>query len=497
MEGACGTLALEEAGSLEGEALLGVSPDMEEVEHFEHGPGVALGDLDGDGWLDALVSVAEPELHSLVLRNDGAGGLTPDPGFTADGGPIPAGTSAALADLDGDGDLDGVLSRTSGLPDLLLWNDGAGRFTSEALAASTPESLTVSVGDLDGDGRLDLFVAGFAALEDRTPEAMATGKIRGEGLRLYMQRSPGVFTEASARLPPEVLDSITFMGTLLDAEGDGDLDIYLANDFGGYVVPSNLLINDGAGIFSVHPDCSCTSQRFIMGAAAGDADGDGDPDLFLTDIGRVYLLSNSGDGTFVDTTLAASAVIEIAEGSSDTSWGASFVDLDRDGREDVVAAFGATPPPGISETEDGPEALLRGLGDGAFLDCGAAAGLTAADQTRSVAIGDLDRDGRPDLVTAGYFWVRIWRNASSGPAGLTVSLDAGPGNRQGFGAKVVARWEGGSHTSWLLPGTTFSASAPELYPGLGAQAGALEVTWPDGAVSTREVKQGDRLHLER
>ena len=97
---------------------------------------------------------------------------------------------------------------------------------------------------------------------------------------------------------------------------------------------------------------------------------------------------------------------------------------------------GATPPPGLSGLEEGPGGALRGRGGGAYLDCGEAAGLTSA-QTRSVTIGDLDRDGRPDLVTAGFFWVRTWHNASAGRAGLTLTLDAGPGNRGGVGTRIV------------------------------------------------------------
>jgi hypothetical protein len=117
-----------------------------------------------------------------------------------------------------------------------------------------------------------------------------------------------------------------------------------------------------------------------------------------------------------------------------------------------------------------------------------------------VAVGDLDRDGRQDLVTAGKHFLRIWRTTGGCGTGITVAVDAGPSNRSGLGTRVDVTAGELTTTQWMLPATTGSSSAPELYFGLGAQrrAARVRVTWPDGTVSdSDDVQAGARLALSR
>ncbi len=455
-----------------------VLPRLHDVQGTQ--PGVALGDLDGDGFIDALFAYSG---GSLLLRNDGTGALVDDGVLTVDGGAPPWAQAAAFADIDGDGDLDAHLGRWFGAEDLLLWNDGTGAFTSTPLAGSEGTTFSGSFADADADGDLDLYVAAGAMNMDF--EAIRDGAQVGDPNLLYLQED-GALVLAEGRLPDGTLHGISFQGAWLDADGDHDLDIYVANDAGPFIEPNHLLLNDGAGSFTLAEDCACDLVMFAMGAAVVDPDGDGSPDLYVTDVGGPNLLVNQRDGTFVDATLARGADIP-ATPSSMTSWGVVGTDLDGDRRADLVVTFGQSgknfDAAGVTG-EDGeaqPDVVLLGNGDGGYTR---AEGLSFADpsRTRAVAVGDLDRDGRPDLVTAGKHFFRAWRTEGGCGPGLTITTDAGGADRQGIGARVSVEVAGEVTHQWMLPGAMGASSAPELYFGLGGAEVADRVTvrWVDG-----------------
>jgi hypothetical protein len=461
--------------------------------------GVALGDLDGDGWLDAVMAYGG---GSPVLMNDGAGTLAIDETRTMDGTYLPRASSVAMVDLDGDGDLDVYLGRDDGEHDLLLSNDGAAHFTSTRLTGSEAASTTGAFADFDLDGRLDLFVA--STTTDTEGDDVLTGATTsGDGNALYIQQADGTLVKENDRIPAEINDGWSFHGAPIDADGDGDLDIYLANDFGAWIERNHLMLNDGTGHFEDAPNCGCDLTMFGMGAAVGDADGDGAPDLYISDIGGPNLLLNLGDGTFYDATLARSADIPAREDSL-TSWGTGFADLDQDTWPDIAITFGQLGQPEVAEElsdtagwVDGaeqPDVLLLADGSGGFTR--PTTGFADPSRTRAVAFGDMDRDGTPDLVTAGKYFLRQWHASGGCEPGVTLELDGPTGNRQGIGARIRYTAGGRTITTWMLPSTTASSSAPELYLGLGgrAESGPIEVLWPDGVLTiTDSVPAGTRL----
>lgn len=457
-------------------------------DHQHTQQGVALGDIDGDGWLDAIFAYGG---GSAGYRNDGAGNLVYDAAIDMDGGPMVSGQGAALADLDGDGDLDLYVGRDRGWAAVIGVNDGYGHFTTTELPGSEVATMTGSFADWDGDLDLDLFIG--ATITDTDGTDVMTGLVTsGDGDQFYIQEDDGSFTHANDRFPVEDMFGWTFQGSPIDYDLDGDLDVYLAHDWGAYIQPNRMMQNDGTAHFTRDADCQCELVQYAMGAAVGDANGDAIPDLFTTDIGSPNLQVNLGDGSFVDATQALNAYVPPND-TSLTSWGTSFLDLNQDSYMDLVAVFGQLGQPeliGEAEGTDGwvdgelqYDQVLLGGEDGRFtlVDVG----FTDGERKRAVAVGDLDRDGDPDLVTAGKYFMRQWRTEGGCGAGVRVLLEGKGKNTGAIGAKVTVVIGEREVTQWMLPSATFSSNAPELYFGVGAahQLDAIRVVWPDGSTS--------------
>jgi hypothetical protein len=455
------------------------------------GPGVAIADVDGDGWLDAWV--ATPVAGTLLLRNDGAGALRPAAVVTADGAPLPSSRTAAALDADRDGLPDLLISGAAG--DLLVRNlglDGAAvRVSVEVLPASDGRvTYGFSVADADGDGLPEVFAARF--LDDLDPAAVTTGAARGTGSALYEADADGALAVVPDAIPADHADDATYMGQWIDADDDGRLDLYLSNDFGAWVGGNVLLRNDGGLRFTARADTGAEVVGFTMGASAGDTDGDGRADLYVTDLARQSLLARvdgfDGDG-FADVGRARGAVLPYRP-EAFASWGSAIVDLDGSGAADVAVTFGRLlleggdlgGYPGLEgadwdDAAEQPDALFLNAGDGTFVDAAPDAGFDDPRVGRAVAVGDFDRDGRPDLLTAGIPYVTQWRTDGGCGPGMTVRVP------HGAGARVTALLPDGRATAAdHFPATTFSSSASEVYVPLAGASGAtrLTLTLPNG-----------------
>lgn len=475
----CGAPRLEKITAVSQADLLG--KDYPRLDH-EHGPGVALGDVDGDGWVDALL--ASPVVQSFGFVNDGAGGLVPTAAFTVDGGALPTGNAVAMADLDGDGDLDAVLSRADGQEDLLLWNDGSGAFTSEGLPGSTGESLTVSFADVNLDGRLDFFVAGSRNLDEEVDLDQP-----GTGSMIWLAAGGGAFRDGSAGLDPEQRYALTHHGAFLDFELDGDPDLYLSNEYVIGGIQSYLLLNDGTGVFTrIDSAAICTTKLAGMGAAVGDINNDGWPDIYESNWGRNALLVNTNGLFCTESAEAHSAQVD-QKGPSEVAWGSMQFDVDGDTWLDLPIAYGVVDferPESSTYTWSQPDVLLQSQGWETFVDVADELGFGDTRVARSVAIADLDRDGLDDLVLIGQVYLDAWLVKDGCPPGITLRFDGPPEHREGFGAQVDLRFQDRTIRRWNWPGSTFSQGDPTVVRvRIGdAVAADVEVTLPEGTVQS-------------
>ncbi|MDE2980034.1 MAG: VCBS repeat-containing protein [Gemmatimonadota bacterium] len=277
---------------------------------------------------------------------------------------------AGIGDLDADGDLDIVIANEF-RPNILLLNDGAGRFSdgSARLPAAGRDSEDVGIADFDGDGDLDIVVA---SEDDRVNE-------------LYFNDGSGRFTDEGERLPVE---GTTNGVVVADVNADGSPDILFANNGQDAVI-----INDGTGNFVDETAERLPRSRDVtQDLELGDVDGDGDLDLIVANEGANALYMNDGTGHFSDESAAR---IPQREGGEETRE-ADFGDVDGDGDLDLlfanVAAF-------VTGADPRNRLLING-GDGFFTDETSARLPAASVSSFDGDLVDVDGDGDLDIVTA-------------------------------------------------------------------------------------------------
>jgi enediyne biosynthesis protein E4 len=506
----------------------------------EMGSGVALFDYDGDGDLDVFLvqgKVLEPgakpragtQAGSRLFRNDLA--MAPDgrPSlhFTdvtarAGVGLDAYGMGAAVGDYDNDGDLD--LFVTTFGPDTMYRNNGNGTFTDvtkEAAVSDPLWSTSATFFDYDRDGDLDLFVANYldftiAGNKSCTdplgaPDYCGPRVYRPVPDRLYRNEGNGRFTNVTEAAGISKADGAGLGVVAADYNGDGWLDLYVAND----ATPNQLWINRHDGTFVDEGLLSGTALNAAgnpegsMGIASGDFDRDGDEDLFITNIsGETFVLyRNDGATGFEDVRVPTGLAAPTA---SSTGFGTEWLDYDNDGWLDLFVANGGV---NVIESQRGQPSpfrmknqLFHNTGNGRFVETSALAGpaFERAEIGRGAAFGDVDNDGDTDIVvTTNGGPVRLLLNQTGKQNHwLQVSLEQSPQNRFGVGARVGVE-RAGSPTLWRRvhsDGSYLAASDLRVQFGLGSDARitAVVVQWPDSASERwTDVRPDQRVTLRR
>jgi hypothetical protein len=498
------------------------------------GNGIALLDYDGDGRLDVYV-VTGAELtasrqrvpHRNALFRNLGGWRFEDVSAKAGVDAAAWGQGVCAGDADGDGRLD--LYVTNWGPNLLYRNRGDGTFEDIAARAGVAAggwSTGCAFFDADADGDLDLYVAGYvkttwadvvAAKRTLTwrngPSIMVGPKgLPGEPDLYYENLGGGRFRDATAAAGlTDTAAAYGFGVVATDYDGDGRVDLFVANDSNPNFLYRNLGPKDGTARFEsvgliagVAVNGEARAQAG-MGADAGDYDGDGRIDLALTafahDRNTVY--RNVDGQSFEDATAAAGlATATYAR----MGWGTAFLDADLDGQLDLVVANGhifadVDRFPALDETYAQKGQLLLNAGRGTFRDVSATAGagLQVPRVGRGLAIGDLDDDGDPDAVVSVMDGAPalLENRQRTGRHWIAFRLAAPSGNRFAIGATVTVTAGGRTQVREVRSGGSY-LSQSDLRPlfGLGDAAGpvSVEVRMPGGARWSFRDLAVDRLH---
>jgi tetratricopeptide (TPR) repeat protein len=470
--------------------------------------GVGVLDYDGDGRLDVYVTQAGhfPDAKDTsgdrLFRNKGDGTFedaTDSSGVAAFAKGY--GHGVAVGDVDNDGHPDLFITRFRSY--VLYRNRSDGTFEDATarygLGGDRDWPTSAAFGDLDGDGDLDLYVAHYCEWDAEHPKLC-----EDKALKRYAYCAPqhvpprpdhlfrndgGRFVDVTEAAGIVDKDGRGLGVLIADLDGDGKLDIYVANDQSAnflFLNKGGMRFEEAGGAAGVASSGEGTYQA-SMGIACGDVDGDGRPDLAVTNFYNEYttLYQNRGGGVFTDATSAFGIA---APTKHRLGFGVALVDVNNDGRLDLATANGHVDDFRPALPYQMPAQLLLGVGGGRMVDATAGAGAPwqVPRVARGLAAGDLDNDGRVDLVVLSHdVPLALFRNRTAGGAWLTLGLEATAGHREAIGARVVVTAGGRRQTAWRVGGGSFqSACDPRLHFGLGGAAGveSVEVTWPSGRV---------------
>lgn len=482
------------------------------------GNGVAIFDYDNDGRNDVFIangtrldssgkSAALPQLY----HNEGNGhfknvGL--QAGFSREGWA----QGVCAGDFDNDGLTDLLVTYYG--HNALYRNKGNGTFEDITEKAKLPVTGTrygsgCAFLDYDHDGYLDFFVANYVDLDlNKTPKPGSGDYCQWKGIpvmcgprglplahnALYHNNRNGTFTDVSEQAGISKPGGRYSLGVVsADFDNDGWPDLYVACD----MTRSLLFHNMHNGTFEERGVEAGVALNYDgdlqagMGIAVADYDGDGFLDIAKTNFsGDLTSLYHNDDGKFFTDVSREAGLAK----RQFLGWGIAFVDVDDDGWRDLVIANGHVYPEvegkGLGDTYLQPTVLFHNLGAGKFKDITEEAGpaFQVGRSARGLAFGDLDGDGRPEIVLVNMNTApSVLKN--NGPHGnyLNILLTGKQSNRSAIGARVIVTAADRKMIDEVMSGGSYySQNSFTLHFGLGKadEVDNIQIRWPSGMVQT-------------
>lgn len=490
----------------------------EAVRMFEtNGSGVAVNDLDGNGYLDMVF--ANLNGPPSIFWNDG--GLSFRQQTLGDDGT----RAVNVVDVDGNGRLDILFTHVKS--SLSLWDnqpgdDGTVNFVHKGLPGVLKQAHSMAWGDLNGDGRLDLVTGSYdAELHRELGDAFLFSG--GVGVYSYLQGENGRFSPQ--RLAEQ---SQALAVALVDVSGDGQRDIVVGNDFD---FPDQVWLNNGAAGWEAAAPFAHTSHS-TMSLDWADVDNNGRFELLATDM-NPYDISVENMTRWLpmmdemphripnDDPQLTQNVLQVWEGeeagakngrfvnraprqgiaASGWSWSGKFGDLDNDGLLDLYVVNGMIDSQLFAYLPNGElveeNQAFRNTGNGSFAPA-PEWGMGSTASGRGLALADLDNDGDLDAVINNLLSpAQLLENQLC--SGQSIELDlrwpASP-NSHALGAEVRLVTSDGTQWRDVRSGSGYlSGDATRIHFGFpdGANLAYLEITWPDGAVSVVETMTPETL----
>jgi hypothetical protein len=512
-----------------GDVVVKSHGDVKSVQgHFDiqkiMGGGLAVGDINSDGYPDLFVN--GEELGRLYLNRGKAG-----PGKFVDvtkayGIPegIDDGHGALFFDADGDSDLDLLVVRSQKPSQIFLLDGKTYTDATDKLGFKTHKGAHVaSIFDADGDGHLDIYIGYYGNHESNMGKRKERSLPSLDGLngspnQLWRRKPDGTYEEIGARAGVADPGWTLALGTF-DQDMDGDLDLYLANDFGA----NRLFRNNGDGTFADLTEATYTGDRGSgMNVDFADINGDGRWDIYVTNIDMFskrikvifprdettisideelarafqYLSGNkfyvSSRGT--ELPFAAEEEARFEPGDRGWGWDAAFFDYENDGDDDLYLTNGW-----IDGSYAGNQKNQMFVNDQAFFYLAPAASPEAfPGNTRAAAATDIDLDGDIDLVTTQFRApTRVLRNDQKlGNRWLKLWLRGKPPNTAAIGALITVEADGKKLLRQTSCGRGYlSQTDGSIALGVGKAANVkVTIRWPGGSTQTIDSLPTNKVH---
>ena len=478
------------------------------------GAGACAFDFDRDGWIDIYFVNGSWEraindnrgrklrgtLSNALYRNNHDGTFT-DVTAGAGVGDLSPSFGCSAADYDNDGDLDLYVLNYG--PNVLYRNNGDGTFTDVSAPSGLADahwSLSAPWFDYDNDGDLDVYVANYLKYDDGKfrayyPAAGYPGPLSygAEPNALYRNNGDGTFTDVSREAGIEKENGRAMSATVADLNGDGFLDIYVAND----ATENFYFENTGHGTFVEKGlDIGLAFGEHgqgvsSMGPVVGDVDRNRLLDIYIPDMGYSSLLMNQGD-FFEDWTTHSKIAISCGQY---TGWGGLLFDYDNDGFLDLFVSNGNAHH---EYTEE--DVLLRNQGDGTFVDVSDRSGdyFRVKKVGRGATLADFDNDGDLDILVINLNDTPNLLRNDGGDRNhwLTVAPRLPAPIRDAIGARVTVTAGSLTLVDDMIPVRGYlSQIDSRLHFGLGrsVRADSVEIRWPGGEVQRLENVKADQI----
>lgn len=476
------------------------------------GGGAAFLDYDQDGFMDLYVTNGSftehlsegkqpgvPQINRLYRnRQDGTFEDVTGKAGVGHGG---YGMGMTIGDMDNNGYPD--IYVTNHGPNVLYRNNGDGTFTDISKSAGV-EGDDCSVGavwfDMDNDGFLDLYVGnyieydpeyGYFYAPDGFPGPMAYD---GQQDRLYHNLGDGTFNDVTESMGITNPDGRAMGVGAADFDGDGYLDLFVANDH----MVNNIYHNEEGkgftdkGIMTGMAFNQAGEATISMSVDFADYNGDGLIDVFMSDDTYCSLYKNMGNGVFSD--MAYPSGISTAAGQH-VGWSSSFIDFDNDGDVDIFKANGE-----LKHLYGQEDQLFENLDGEKFRDAAPDLGSYFLKELvgRGACFGDYDNDGDIDgyIVNLDDHGVLLRNNRGNEKNWITFHLEGTKSNRDAIGA-IVAVTAGEKKQVAVRRSTTgyLSQNDPRMHFGLAeaATVDKVEISWPSGGISVLEHLDANQI----